>query len=286
MKIILIGARGMLGTDLLAMSQAAGLDCLGLDLPEVDITSAASLRAAMPRACDWVINCAAYTDVDGAESHPQQAMAINCEGPRLLARWCRQQQARLLHVSTDYVFAGDRPHPYGETHLPRPLGQYGASKWAGEQALAAEGAAHLIVRTQSLFGRHGKNFVRTIAERLRSAPTEPLRVVNDQFSAPTYTRHLAEALLRLLPLERTGVVHVAATGSCSWFEFARAIAQSLDAATPIEPVPAATYARPARRPAFSVLDTWRYQLWTGCRLPDWRAGLTAYLQETNGLSAQ
>jgi dTDP-4-dehydrorhamnose reductase len=276
MNVIVLGADGMLGTDLMAACRAAGTAVQGLDLPDVDICDYDSIAAQVP-VCDCLINCAAYTDVDGAESHADQAFAVNAEGPANIARWCHRKDIKLIHISTDYVFDGRKGRSYTEWNQPNPISVYGASKLAGEKAVRAEGCAYFIVRTQSLFGVHGHNFVKAVMGRL--ARGKNLRVVNDQVSCPTYTMHLAEALLRLLPLERDGIVHLSARGSCSWYDFAVAIVKRVQPDAVVEPIPSTQMERPAERPACSVLDNWRYRMWTAHRMPTWQEGLEAYLKE-------
>ncbi len=277
MKLVILGSKGMLGTDLVRACERGGIETVGLDLPELDITDARRLEYDVPDG-DWVINCAAYTRVDDAEQEREQAYALNAEAPRRLAHICNERGIPLMHISTDYVFDGKAPQPYRENARPNPISVYGASKLGGEMAVRGEGGHALVVRTQSLFGVHGPNFVKSIARKLRESD-EPLRVVNDQVSAPTWTGHLAEALVKLARLGQKGVVHVTASGSCSWYDFARAIAERVKPGARIEPVTTDEMKRPASRPAFSVLDNSRYIAWTGEALPSWEEGLDAYLRE-------
>lgn len=277
MKVAVIGCNGMLGTDLVAACDAAGIETLGLDLPEFDITKFDSVRVSLPTV-DSVVNCAAFTRVDDAESQREQAYAVNAEGAGNVARICSTRNIGLVQISTDYVFDGRKGSAYSEDDKVNPLSIYGASKLAGEELIRGAGGRSLIVRTQSLFGVRGANFVRTIAQRLTRSD-EPLRVVNDQFSSPTYTRHLAGAIVRLLQSEREGIVNVVASGHCSWFEFAQAIARRVKPGAQINAVGSAEYPRPALRPAYSVLDTTRYREWTGSALPSWQQGLDEYLAE-------
>ena len=277
MKVAVIGCNGMLGTDLVAACRDAGIETLGLDLPGFDITRFEGVRANLPEV-DRVVNCAAYTRVDDAENQREPAYAVNAEGAGNVARICSARSIGMLHLSTDYVFDGRKGSAYSEDDPVNPLSVYGASKLAGEELVRGAGGRSLIVRTQSLFGVRGANFVRTIAQRMKRSD-EPLRVVNDQFSSPTYTRHLAAAIVRLLQSDREGIVNVAATGFCSWFEFARAIGARVKPGAGINPVSSAEYLRPAPRPAYSVLDTRRYQEWTGSALPSWQMGLEEYLAE-------
>lgn len=277
MKVAVIGARGMLGTDFMEACGAAGLQAFGFDQPEIDVTDYQTLLGAIPQS-DWIINCAAYTNVDGAEKAPDDAFAVNAKGARNLARLAVMMRTPLLHISTDYVFDGHRDHPYTEWNRPNPINIYGASKLAGEQAIRGQGCEYIIVRTQSLFGRHGPNFVKTIARRLTESDDE-LRVVSDQVSSPTYTGHLSIALLYLLKANQRGIVHISASGECSWYEFACAIANKVKPTATIMPVRTEEFPRPATRPPYSVLDHHRFRQWTSHIMPTWREGLEAYLQE-------
>jgi dTDP-4-dehydrorhamnose reductase len=277
MKVAVLGCNGMLGTDLVAACRGAGVETVGLDLPDFDIANLNCVRANFPLV-NQAVNCAAYTRVDDAEAQRDLAYAVNAEGAGNVARVCSARNIRLIQISTDYVFDGRKESAYSEDDPVNPLNVYGASKLAGEEQVRGAGGRSLIIRTQSLFGARGVNFVRTIAQRLYKSD-EPLRVVNDQFSSPTYTRHLAGAIVRLLPLGREGIVNVVASGFCSWFEFAQVIAARVKPDARIQPVGSAEYARPAVRPACSVLDTHRYREWTGSVLPSWQKGLEEYLAE-------
>ena len=277
MKVAVIGCKGMLGSDFMAACRAAGMEPWGFDLPEFDITKFDSVYASLSTV-DFVVNCAAFTRVDDAESQREAAYAVNATGAGNVARVCSAKNMGLIQISTDYVFDGRRGTAYSEEDRVNPLSAYGASKWEGEELVRAAGGRSLIIRTQSLFGVRGVNFVRTIAQRLRKSDA-PLRVVNDQFSSPTYTRHLAAAMVRLLQSGREGLVNVAASGHCSWFEFAQAIAARVKPGAVVNPVATSEYPRPAVRPAYSVLDTRRYQEWTGSVLPAWQQGLDEYLAE-------
>ena len=277
MKVAILGCKGMLGADLMSACRGAGIETRGLDLPDCDITEYEGIRAHLP-AVDQVVNCAAYTRVDDTETQRHRAYAVNAEGAGNVARICSARNIGLIHISTDYVFNGRKGLPYSEEDPVNPLNSYGASKLAGENLVRDADGRSLIIRTQSLFGAHGANFVRTIIQRLRKSD-EPLKVVNDQYSSPTYTRHLAEAIIRLLQSGREGLVNVAASGHCSWFEFAQAIAERVKPGAVIEPVRLAEYPQRAIRPAYSVLDMNRYREWIGSAMPPWQKGLEEYLVE-------
>jgi len=278
LKVAVLGCNGMLGSDLVKACEHAGYQVIGLDLPQVDIRDFNNVRENMPQV-DWVFNCAAYTRVDDAEKHRADAFAVNAEGAHSVARVCARRGINLVHISTDYVFDGRHSRPYVEMDYTNPLGVYGTSKLAGEKAVRAEGGHFLIVRTQSLFGVNGPNFIRAIVKRLREDRPEPLRVVDDQLSSPTYTGHLAAALTRLVKLEQEGVVHVTASGECSWFTFAKAIIDRIKPGAEVVPIKSADLGRPAPRPAYSVLDNSLYISWTKHPMPTWEEGLDDYLKE-------
>jgi dTDP-4-dehydrorhamnose reductase len=245
--------------------KAAGGEVVALTRADLDVTDADAARESLAGAT--VINCAAYTDVDGAESNPEDAHAVNEEGARCVA----QAAERVIYVSTDYVFDGAKDSPYVETDPTGPLQIYGQSKLAGERATAAANPNHLIVRSSWLFGPGGKNFVETILA-LGKQKNE-LRVVKDQRGCPTFCGHLAEPLLGLAGSDQRGVLHLAAAGSCSWFEFAREILDRAGVNTPVKPCATKDFVRPARRPAYAVLGSER----SGPVLPAWQDGLDAYL---------
>lgn len=277
-KIVYIGANGMLGRDFLSVAQARNVSASGLDLPAIDITRIDSIREGLPE-CDVVINGAAFTRVDDAERELEAARRLNADGAGHVAEVCRERKIRLLHISTDYVFNGRKNAGYVETDQVDPLSVYGVTKWQGEVLVKNSGANALVVRTQSLYGVHGRNFIKAILNQIIQGKKN-LTVVSDQISSPTYTRHLADALLNLAGVQQEGLVHVAANGSCSWFEFACEIINLLGIKdVTVTPMSAADLKYPAPRPAYSVLSTDRYVEWTGTIMPSWKAGLKAYLQE-------
>lgn len=252
----------MLGQDIV---RAAGGAAVALTHAELDVTDAAAVRDALAGAT--VINCAAYTDVDGAESDRVNAHAVNERGARNVA----EAAGRVLYVSTDYVFDGAKREPYVESDPTAPIQEYGRSKLAGERATAEANRDHVIVRSSWLFGAGGKNFVETILSL--AGERDELRVVADQVGCPTFTGHLAEALLTLAAGGERGILHVAGAGSCSWFEFAREILDRAGIDSPVEPCATDAFPRPARRPAYSVLAS---ELGSPA-LPAWQDGLDAYL---------
>jgi dTDP-4-dehydrorhamnose reductase len=262
MRIVVLGAGGMLGRDVV---RVAGDEALGLTHAELDVTDAAAVRAAVAGA-DTVVNCAAYTGVDGAEAEPDLALRVNRDGARNVA----DAAERVLYVSTDYVFDGAKREPYLESDPTAPLQAYGRSKLAGELATAEANPRHFVVRSSWLFGLGGGNFVETMLRVGRERGHA--RVVDDQRGCPTFTGHLAEALVALAATDDYGVHHMAGSGWCSWFEFAREIFERAGLACEVEPCTTADYPLPAVRPAWSVLGSER-----GHRLPARQEGLDAYL---------
>ncbi|HXZ36333.1 MAG TPA: dTDP-4-dehydrorhamnose reductase [Thermodesulfobacteriota bacterium] len=278
MKILIIGARGMLGRDLQPILSPRH-EVIGTDLDELDITRPGKLREALDSLRpDVVINLAAVTDVDGCESQRERAFLVNAHGALEVARGCAATGARLIHLSTDYVFDGTSPVPYTEEILPRPLNVYGESKLLGERGVQETGGNYLILRTAWLYGQHGKNFVDTIL-RL-SSQQEEIRVVNDQRGSPTYTRDLSRAIELLLKREERGVLHVTNSGSCTWFEFAGkilALKNPRDPRVRLLPISSAELGRPAKRPANSVLDCSKFEIIAGWKMRRWEECLKEYI---------
>jgi len=275
MRLLITGSAGMLGVDLRAAAEAAGHDAVALARAELDIADAAAVERAVSAAePEVVINCAADTDVDGAESDPGSAYAVNGTGAGNVAGAASRAGAWVVQISTDYVFDGSSRRPYLESDLTGPVSVYGASKLAGERAVAeAAPDRHTIVRCSALYGTGGPCFPATM---LRLAgEREELTVVDDQVTCPTFTAHLAATLVSLTAAadRPLGVVHVTPAGQCSWYEFAAEIMRRAGAETRIVPGSSAELARPAPRPAYSVMRSER----GAPELPDWRSGLDAYL---------
>ena len=273
MRLLVTGAAGMLGRDVVAAAGDAGHEAVALARADLDITDAAAVRtavlAARPAA---VVNCAAWTDVDGAESAEADATAVNGAGAGHLATAAGDAGALLVHVSSDYVFDGRAADPYEEDAPTAPQGAYGRSKLAGERAIAAAGGRSAIVRTAWVFGPHGRNFVDTM--RRLGAEREEIAVVDDQVGCPTYTGHLAPALVEIAERGLTGVLHVAGGGRCTWFDLAAATFAEAGIDCRVKPQSTADLGRPAPRPAFSVLGSTRGDAPV---LPAWRDGLKAHL---------
>ena len=273
MRIVVTGAGGQLGRELVGVIAAAGHEPVAADRGACDVTVPGAAARLLARiGPDAVVNCAAWTDVDGAERAPDEAYRANALGPRLLAAACAAAGVRLCHVSTDFVFDGDGDEPLDEWAPVRPLSVYGASKLAGEHEVRSLCPDHQIVRTAWLFGQEGPNFVLTV---LRLAAQRPeLRVVDDQHGSPTWTGHLAPALIGVLERELAGLLHLAGGGHVSWNALAKEIFRQAAIDCAVEAVTSAEMARPAPRPAWSALETERED---SEQLPDWREGLAGYL---------
>lgn len=288
-RLALIGANGMLA-GMVRRLAAERFDLLALDLPQFDITDRdqvlKTLGAASPRV---ILNCAAYTNVDGCETNEELASRVNGRGPGHLAEAALETGATLVHISTDYVFDGSKTAPYTEEDPPNPVSAYGRSKLLGEQAIAHSGLERcFIIRTSWLYGPGGKNFVETII-RLAQERDE-LRIVADQIGSPTFTEDLARAIFHLLDLESShpllltpyGIYHFADRGVCSWYEFAGEIVARLRdfgaavKAGRVVPIGTEDYPLPARRPAYSVFSTDKYRQVTGCDIPGWQESLAKY----------
>jgi dTDP-4-dehydrorhamnose reductase len=273
MRLLVTGAAGMLGRDVTAAALRAGHDATPLSRRELDICDRAAVAAAVAAAHpDAIVNCAAWTDVDGAEANEQPATAINGAGAGNVA--AAAAGAFVVQVSTDYVFDGTASEPYVESARTRPLGAYGRSKLAGERAVAAAAPdSHAIVRSSWLFGRHGGNFVATMLRLARER--DALTVVDDQVGCPTFTGHLAAALVEIAELRLSGIRHVAGAGSCSWHDLAAAAFSATGAEVALTRGRTADLGRPAPRPAYSVLRSERPDTPV---LPPWQDGLHAYLE--------
>jgi dTDP-4-dehydrorhamnose reductase len=271
---LVTGAAGAVGTDVVAVLSMYGEDVVGCDRKTLDVTSPDTVASVLEDARpDVVVNCAAYTAVDAAEEDEEAAFLVNADGPDLLARWCADHGARLVHVSTDYVFAGRASTPYDEDTPVAPRSAYGRSKAAGERAVLSSGADAFVVRTAWIYGAVGGNFVKTMARLARERET--VSVVDDQVGAPTWSLHLARGLVALgVSSAAPGVYHCTSAGEASWFVFARAVFAELglDPAR-VEPTTTDAFPRPAPRPAYSVLSDRR---WRAAGLPEmahWRDAL-------------
>ena len=277
----------MLGLDVLRAGERAGHELIGVDLPELDITDARAVGEAFARIVpEAVLNCAAWTDVDGAETHVAHAQAVNADGAGNLARAAAEIDVPLVHVSTDYVFDGvaptgrsGAPRAYLEPDPTGPQSVYGKTKLAGEKQVLEASPRHAVARSSWLFGIGGANFAATML-RLASE-REAVQVVTDQVGCPTWTGHLAPALLGLIEREVAGLVHLAGTGYVSWNGFTAEIFRQAEVACRVEDATSADMPRPAPRPAWSALESQRADV---LPLPPWQEGLAGYLAARSGMT--
>ena len=296
-RLLVLGATGQLGTDLLRAAAAAGVDHVGVGHEDCDVTKADSVTAGMARYRPTiVINTAAFHRVDGCENDPHQAYLVNTVGALLVARAAARTGARSVYISTDYVFPGDKPPAEDGRLTPttawveddpvRPLNVYGASKAAGEQAVRLGDPRHLIVRVSSLFGvaglhNKGGNFIEAMLKQAGAGA--PLRVVSDQWITPTYTVDAAGAIVRLALSGASGVVHVTSSDGCTWQALAAEAVRLVGLTTAVEAVPASSYYSQIRRPRNSALHTGRLASLLGRPLRPWREAVLAYLVEKGHL---
>ncbi len=286
MRVLIIGANGMLGHDVMRAAERAGHEPLLVDLPELDITDAPAVGAFLAaERPDAIVNCAAWTDVDGAEEHREQAFAVNATGAGNLARAAAEAEIPLVHVSTDYVFDGSapvdaagEPRAYVESDPAGPRSVYGASKLLGEREVLAAASGHVVARSAWLFGVDGKNFVETML--MLASERDAVQVVDDQVGCPTWTGHLAPALLGLLARKVGGLVHLAGTGRVSWNGFTQEIFRQAEVDCEVQAVSSEQFARPAPRPAWSALESERDDV---LPLPPWQDGLAGYLAARDGM---
>jgi dTDP-4-dehydrorhamnose reductase len=274
-KVLVTGAGGMLGSDVAIVADRQGHEVVALDRDDLDVTDAKRVERVIKRERPGaVINCAAWTNVDGAETSEAEAEAVNGEGAGFVAEAAASADAKALYVSTDYVFDGSKKGPYTESDEPAPLNAYGRTKLAGEKATARATKRSYVVRSSWLFGPlgGGANFVETMLRLGTGAG--PVVVVHDQVGCPTYTGHLAIGLVRLIDGEAFGIHHMAGKGSCSWYEFAMEIFRQSGVVTRVMATTSDTMERPATRPANSVLASGRELPIT---LPEWERGLADYL---------
>lgn len=273
MRALIFGATGMLGTAL--MSQWREDEIIGLGSAQADLRNpeqvSTVIEAAKP---DWIVLAAAYTDVDGCENNPTLASSINTQGAVNVAKAAARVQSKLLFVSTDYVFDGKKASPYEVTDPRNPINAYGRSKAEAEQKIASVLPEYCIVRTSWLFGAGGKCFPDTILKLADARPQ--IKVVNDQRGSPTYTRDLADAIIRLCRADARGIVHCTNRGDCTWFDFAAEILRQAGKATRVRPTTSDEFVRPAERPKFSVLSPASLNAY-GIEMRPWQATLEEYL---------
>lgn len=275
MRILIAGAAGMLAREVIGAAERRGHEVEALDHAELDITDPISIEESVEHfEPDAVINCAAFSDVDGAEDDERGAMAINDTGAALLAAGAARFGASVLYPSSDYVFDGTKRSPYLEEDMPAPISAYGRSKMGGEVSVAAANPRHFIVRSSWLFGVGGKNFVETM---LRIGASQPeVLVVSDQRGCPTSCADLADAMVRLTETDDHGIHHIRGGGECSWFDYATEIFDQAGMDTQVMSATTEMMARKAPRPAYSVLGHSREEVY---ELPPWQRALRRYLAD-------
>jgi dTDP-4-dehydrorhamnose reductase len=275
MKALIIGGKGLLGTNIASVLDKT-FDLTICDIDTWDITDRASGESHIEKYHpDVLINLAAMTDVDGCEDKRESAKRINAYGAGVVADLCKGHNVRFVHISTDYVFDGKKTIPYKENDLPNPMSVYGTTKLMGERAILEKNPSSLIIRAQWLYGKGGENFISKVINIAKQSGA--LRVVNDQRGSPTYAKDLAEPLIALIEKGKTGIYHLANSGSCTWFEFAGEIFRLLAIDTAIIPISSDELERKAKRPSYSVFDMWKFQKDTGLKMRPWQEALGEYL---------
>lgn len=279
MRLLVTGAGGMLASALVPVFEARGHSVTAFSREALDVTRCADVRRAVREATpDWVVHLAAFTDVDGCEKDPDRAFVVNGLGARNSAMAAFEVGAGVLALSSDYVFDGRTREPRREHDIVGPLSQYGRSKLAGERGAREVNPRHIIVRTSWLYGAGGRNFVDTILSRARSG--QPLAVVDDQRGSPTWTADLSLGLADLIERGEYGTYHITNSGDCTWHEFAEAICREAGLTADIRRITSEELARPATRPAYSVLDPTWFEHVSGRRMPHWQDALGRYLRQT------
>ncbi len=281
-RVALIGANGMLAP---AIRKLAPTDyqILPYDLPDFDLTDREQVLTLAEAAPDIIMNCAAFTNVDGCEEQQELAMRVNGDGAGLLAELAKKTDAVLIHISTDFVFDGSKGSPYFEDDHPQPISVYGKSKLFGEQQVQQSGLLkYFIVRTSWLYGAGGNNFVETMIRLAKEKPE--LKIVADQQGTPTWTEDLARAIFALLQSEQYGLYHYSNDGACSWYEFAGEIIDQIGVFEKLKvaavlPIPTDGYPLPAQRPKYSVMSKGKIKQTTGLVIPSWQQSLNTYLTQ-------
>lgn len=277
MKVLVTGVKGQLGYDVVNELEKRGMEAVGVDIEEMDITDVQSVARVMKEAApDAVIHCAAYTAVDAAEEQEEICRRVNAEGTRNIAGICRELDIKMLYLSTDYVFDGQGTRPWEPEDERQPLNVYGQTKYEGELAVQELLEKYFIVRIAWVFGVNGKNFIKTM---LRLAETNKrITVVNDQYGSPTYTYDLAKLLVDMIQTEKYGIYHATNEGICTWYEFACEIFKQAGADVEVVPVTAAEYQAKAKRPENSRMNKEKLTENGFDRLPPWQDALKRYLE--------
>ncbi len=278
MKVLVTGVKGQLGYDVMAELAKRNIEAIGVDIDEMDITDKISVEKVIGEAApDVVVHCAAYTAVDAAEDNEALCRRVNAGGTRNIAEVCKKLDCKMVYISTDYVFDGQGTRPWEPDDERHPLNVYGQTKYEGELAVQENLSKYFIVRIAWVFGKNGKNFVKTM---LKLAEThDKLTVVNDQFGSPTYTYDLARLLVDMIQTDKYGIYHATNEGICTWYEFACEIFRQAGVKIEVTPVPASEYPAKAKRPENSRLDKSKLTENGFERLPSWQDALRRYIKE-------
>lgn len=278
MKVLVTGVKGQLGYDVMAELAKRNIEAIGVDIDEMDITDKISVEKVIGEAApDVVVHCAAYTAVDAAEDNEALCRRVNADGTRNIAEICKKLDCKMVYISTDYVFDGQGTRPWEPDDERHPLNVYGQTKYEGELAVQENLSKYFIVRIAWVFGKNGKNFVKTM---LKLAEThDKLTVVNDQFGSPTYTYDLARLLVDMIQTDKYGIYHATNEGICTWYEFACEIFRQAGVKIEVTPVPASEYPAKAKRPENSRLDKSKLTENGFERLPSWQDALRRYIKE-------
>lgn len=278
MKVLVTGVKGQLGYDVMAELAKRNIEAIGVDIDEMDITDKISVEKVIGEAApDVVVHCAAYTAVDAAEDNEALCRRVNAGGTRNIAEVCKKLDCKMVYISTDYVFDGQGTRPWEPDDERHPLNVYGQTKYEGELAVQENLSKYFIVRIAWVFGKNGKNFVKTM---LKLAEThDKLTVVNDQFGSPTYTYDLARLLVDMIQTDKYGIYHATNEGICTWYEFACEIFRQVGVKIEVTPVPASEYPAKAKRPENSRLDKSKLTENGFERLPSWQDALRRYIKE-------
>ena len=278
MKVLVTGVKGQLGFDVMNELKRRGYEAIGVDIEEMDITDPYSVNLVITQAApDVVIHCAAYTAVDAAEDNEAVCRKVNAEGTENIARVCRTLDCKMIYISTDYVFDGKGTRPWEPDDERHPLNVYGQTKYEGELAVQKYLTKYFIVRIAWVFGKNGKNFIKTMLNLAKTHDT--ITVVNDQFGSPTYTYDLARLLVDMAETDKYGIYHATNEGICSWYEFACEIFRQAGVDIQVIPVTAAEYRAKAKRPENSRMSKEKLTENGFERLPSWQDALGRYLKE-------
>ena len=280
MKVLVTGVKGQLGYDVCRILSDRKIENRGVDLEDFDITDTAAVNAYISAyAPDAIIHCSAFTAVDKAEDMPEVCKKVNCDGVQNIANAAKALGAKMMYISTDYVFSGTGEDFYTPDDTPAPISVYGKTKWMGEEALKATLSNYFIVRISWVFGKNGNNFIKTML-RLAETKTD-LNVVCDQIGSPTYTYDLAQLLCDMIVTDRYGIYHATNEGICSWADFAKEIMAQANKTTVIHPIPSSEYPTKAHRPLNSRMSKDKLEQAGFARLPHWKDALTRFLAELN-----